>query len=170
MARKTKEVTITTEGRDRGKVFIITEMPASRAEKWAARALLAITRSGVPMPEELRGAGMAAIAIVGLRAILSLSFDDAEPLLDEMMTCVQIKMPALTRPIIDDGTEGEDIEEPETRLLLRSEVLELHTGFSLAAMTSRLVAAAREEISEAIQTSPSPSEPPSPPVSQPSPS
>ena len=167
--RKTKEVTITTDGRDKGKTFVITEMPASRAEKWAARALLAITRSGVPMPEELRGAGMAAIAIVGLRAILSLSFDDAEPLLDEMMKCVQIKMPAITRPIIDDGTDGEDIEEPETRLLLRSETLELHTGFSLAAMVSRLATAAREEISEATQTSPSPSAPSSPPASQPLP-
>jgi hypothetical protein len=169
MARKTKEVTITTEGRDRGKTFIITEMPASRAEKWAARALLAITRSGVPMPEELRGAGMAAIAIVGIRAILSLSFEDAEPLLDEMMTCVQIKMPAITRPIIEDGTEGEDIEEPETRLLLRSETLELHTGFSVAALASRLAAATQEEIFEATQMSPNPSEPSSPPGTQPLP-
>lgn len=152
--RKTKEVTITTEGRDKGKTFVITEMPASRAEKWATRAFLALGRAGIEVPEELQGAGMAAIAIVGIRALARLSFADAEPLLDDMMACVQIKMPAITRALIDDGSESEDIEEATTRLLLRSEVFELHTGFSVAAVIQAQAAAAMQEISEAIQTSP----------------
>ena len=98
------------------------------------------------MPEELRGAGVAAIFVVGIRALLSLSFADAEPLLDEMMTCVQIKMPAITRPLVIDGTENEDIEETETILLLRSEVLELHTGFSIIEMSKQWIELAREQI------------------------
>lgn len=152
--RKIKEVTITADGRDRGKTFIITEMPASRAEKWAARAFFAMGRAGIEVPEALQGAGMAAIAVVGIQALARLSFVDAEPLLDEMMACVQIKMPAITRPLIDDGTEAEDIEEASTRLLLRSEVFEIHTGFSIAAVVREQAAAAQLEISENIPTSP----------------
>ena len=35
MARKTANVTISAAGRDQGKVFVLREMPASQAERWA---------------------------------------------------------------------------------------------------------------------------------------
>ena len=46
MARKTKTLVIES-GRDQGKSFLITEMPVTRADKWANTALLAMLRGGV---------------------------------------------------------------------------------------------------------------------------
>lgn len=129
--RHTVNVTISTEGRDKGKTFVLTEMPAIKAEKWAMRALLALARSGVDLGN-VSGMGMQGLAIMGLHALAGLAWEDAEPLFDEMMSCVQIKEPATTRELFD-----EDIEELSTRLLLRQKILELHVGFSLAGNGSK---------------------------------
>lgn len=134
--RKEKKITIEDEGRDKGKVFVITEMPASKAEKWAAKALLALSRNGVELPEDVQSAGMAGIAVLGLQALVKLSFEEIEPLMDEMFACVQIKpgpnefkRPLLQAEDITDGSE-EDVQEITTRLRLRKEVFDLHVGFS----------------------------------------
>ena len=69
----------------------------------------------------------------------------AEPLMDEMFRCIQIqpdpRKPEVVRPLIDNGTEGDDIEEVATRLRLRSEVINLHTGFSMSDALSKLTSA-----------------------------
>lgn len=165
MARKEKPVTIESEGRDKGKVFLITEMSPRDGERWATRALLAFGRAGYSeMPdgyqEDLERSGMAGIAAIGLRALTSIRFEDAEPLLDEMMQCVTVipdvtKIDQITRrPITRALIEG-DVEEISTMLFLRSEVLELHTGFSPAAFLSRMGAAAKERLnSKSTPTSP----------------
>ena len=131
MGRKTKNVTIDAEGRDKGKTYLLTEMPASQAERWAFRAFQALARAGVDIPENVSGAGMAGLAVVGLRALGSMSYLEAADLMDEMFSCVKIvrdKSHAdLASPLIE-----EDIEEVATRLFLRGEVFELHTGFSFA--------------------------------------
>jgi hypothetical protein len=123
-----KEIDVTIFDRDMDKTFHITEMPATRAEKWAMRALLAVARSGVELPDDFAGMGMQGIAIIGIRAITKIAFEDAEPLLDEMMECVRIKPdprnPAITRALM----EG-DIEEIATLIQLRQEVINLHVGF-----------------------------------------
>jgi hypothetical protein len=142
MARKTRTLTLdAAQGRDAGKTFTITEMPAFQAEKWAIRALLALTRAGIEVPDDVMSMGMGAIAEIGVRAFGGLSFDEAEPLLDEMMQCVHIvpdpKVAAITRPV-----DTEDVEEVKTYLLLRNEVVALHTGFSVAAKFSNFPAAA----------------------------
>ena len=130
--RKTSTVVIDEEGRDRGKRFVITEMSAAQAEAWAIRALLAMAAGGIELPDGYEQTGMAGLAEVGLRAITKLKWADAEPLLAEMMDCVQIapdpRHPGTVRPLID-----EDIEEIATRLKLRTEVFKLHTGFLKAA-------------------------------------
>ena len=171
MARKTKLVPITTENRDKGKTFLLTEMSPIKAEKWATRALIAIARSGTAeMPpgfkEELADAGFAGIAALGARALTTIAFDEAEPLLDEMMQCVaivpdtarvdQMTMLPVVRPMIES-----DIEEVSTILLLRSEVIELHMGFSPAAFLSTIGAAAKAGLlrSPDTQTSPPQLEP-----------
>lgn len=132
MPRKTKTVTITDDNRDHGKTFLITEMPATQAERWAAKALLALTTSGAELPDDVEGAGMAGLATMGLQALSTLRYADVEPLMDEMFTCVQI-CPDLSnrnvvRPIVED-----DIEEVITRLKLRKEILGLHVDFFIAA-------------------------------------
>lgn len=136
MPRKEKYITITTEGRDNGKVFFIKEKPAVQGEKWALRTLLALTRSGVDVPEDVLRSGWAGIAIVGIKALLKLHWDaEVEELLDEMFECVKIcrnkRSPTEVFEILED-----DIEEISTRLLLRLEVLELHAGFSTAGSVS----------------------------------
>ena len=132
--RRTKTVTITAQNRDHGKNFLLTEMPAARAEKWAARAFLALAKSGVELPDSTTTNGMAGFATVGFEAIGKLDWADAEPLLDEMMTCVQIvPSPNIVRALVPGA---DDIEEVSTLFTLRKELLELHLGFSLAASPS----------------------------------
>lgn len=140
MARKQSTVTITADGRDKGKVFVLTEMSASAAEEWAGRALFAMLNAGVDIPDNLAGAGLAGVASLGINALTRVSFDAAKPLLDEMFSCVQIQpSPNVTRRLIED-----DIEEVATRLQLRKAVLDLHLSFFTdgAGSTSASAAAA----------------------------
>lgn len=151
--RKTKVVDITDEGRDKGKRFFITEMPAMQAEKWAARAFLALAHSGTELPEGAEGAGLAGIAVIGLRALSNANFGNMEPLMDEMLQCVQI-VPDPNQPNFMRGLIGQDdIEELATLARLRMEVFELHTGFSLRDALSRSQAARNTMTSSVMQTS-----------------
>jgi hypothetical protein len=134
MARKTKTIVIETPGRDFQKMFVLTEMAPTKAEKWAFRAFLALAKSGVEIPDDIANSGLAGIAKVGLQAFSGLSFEDAEPLMDEMFAMVAI-IPDPARPEIKRGYGGvgalieDDIEEVSTRLLLRKELFALHTNF-----------------------------------------
>ncbi len=165
MARRTKIVTIDAEGRDRGKNFLVSEMAPRKAEKWAARLLFAVARSqGADDRDamEVAAGGMAGVAAVGIQSVTRLDFEDAEPLLDEMMECVAF-IPDVSR--LDQATGRpyvralmeDDIEEIATLLALRSEVIEIHTGFSLAAFLSKLGEAAKAKAKSSspdIETSP----------------
>jgi hypothetical protein len=133
VARKTEIINVTSDGRDKGKQFIITEMPALRAERWAFRALLALAHSGVQLPEGAADGGMAVLASAGLQALNSLDFEEARPLLDEMWSCVQIvpdpKNPNIIRPLVIREADGDDIEELTTIFQLRERIFRLHTDF-----------------------------------------
>lgn len=167
MARKSASVTITAEGRDKGKTFLLTEMPARQAEQWATRALFAMGQSGIDIPDDIAQAGMAGIAAAGIRALTGIQFADAAPLMDEMMECVQFvpdpRQPLVRRAITEAGPDGEgaDIEEVATRLHLRSEVVALHVGFSLSDALSRLGAMAKSRLAglSSTPTQPGPLEP-----------
>lgn len=135
--RKTLRYTIPGERseelgqRDNGKTFVITEMSADAAERWALRALFAMQKAGVDVPKDAASAGVAAIAAIGLEAITSIPWNEAEPLLAEMMACVQYehREGVPLQPIMQG--EVSQIEDVRTRLLLRVKVFELHTGFSM---------------------------------------
>lgn len=129
--RKTKEVTIEIEGRDKGKTFIITEMPALEVERWAARALQGLTASGVDLPENVTAGGGAALAAYGVQALSRIEFSTLDALLAEMLACVQVREPAIVRRLT-----GDDIEEVSTLLLLRREWFGMHFGFFVAAAQS----------------------------------
>lgn len=163
--RKWKVVAIDGEGRDKGKAFLIVEKSAYDAEKWAARALFALSRVGVEVPDDAIRAGALGVLAIGLEAFKALPFEEAEPLLDEMMTCIsfvpdaskidpETKRP-IPRPLMrgDDVNDG-DISEVGTLVKLRGEVLELHLGFSIAAVLSNLAAAAATSFRPATPTSP----------------
>ncbi len=122
--RKVIDYTVTDEGRDLGKVFQLTEMPAAQAERWALRAFQALARAGVDIGDVM-GGSMETLARAGFQAFAFLPFHEADPLLSEMFACVKAKPNAnAVRDLVDD-----DIEEIGTRMKLRAEVLKLHTGF-----------------------------------------
>jgi hypothetical protein len=135
MARQTIEYSIQVPGRDFGKTFILTEAPATQSELWAMRAFLAITNSGGEIPDNVLALGPPGLLVAGIRAFAKVRYEDAEPLLAEMFSCVTARRmsPTVTRGIIED-----DIEEPQTRLLLRLEIISLHVGFSIADAISTL--------------------------------
>lgn len=163
MARKIKEITIPGErsedqgSRDNGKTFLLTEMPADQAERWANRLCLAMTRAGLEIPDGWTDWG-AIIAYGAMRGLGKIEWADAEPLLAEMFSCIQIVEPAITRVPTPD-----DIEEMSTRYMLRTEVVELHSGFSVAAILSQVAAVITEQRNSLnTQTSASQLEPSSP--------
>ena len=80
----------------------------------------------------------AGILALGLKAFAGVAYADAEPLLDEMLTCVQIAEEKITRAMLDS-----DVEDVATLLALRSEVIEVHVGFSVAASLSKWISEAR---------------------------
>jgi len=135
--RKTREVTVVSEGRDQGKTFFLTEMAAEQQESWAFRAFGAMTRSGVDIPPEIIASGMAGLTMVGLKALFSAPWIEVHPLLTEMMDCVQWQSPELRAEGGDPLRRkllpaSDDIEEASTRIFLRDKVFELCTGFSIA--------------------------------------
>jgi hypothetical protein len=140
MARQELKVKITAAGRDKGKVFIIREMSSAALEDWAARILLAMTQTGAKLADDIAQRGVAGIASMGIGAVMGgLSIDVARPLLKDMMDCVFImpdpSNPSLVRPLVDTGN-GDDIEELGTRLKLRGDWYQLHTGFSMPVVLS----------------------------------
>jgi hypothetical protein len=142
--RKEATVIIEADGRDKGKIFRLREMPAQQAEAWGGRLLMTLANHGVDVPPNFFDMTMAGIAVMGVYALTRVPWDEAKPLLDEMMRCVKIQPgpnPAVVRDIVERGDDGDDIEEVATRLQLKDEVLRLHLGFSLADGISKLTAA-----------------------------
>lgn len=132
MARKVVTFTVKSKGRDLGKSFVLTEMSAAQAEKWAARAMLAMMRGGVQIPDNIVEMGFAGLAVVGLKSMENMPWELAEPLMDEMWGCVayipDAGKPEVVRKVIDD-----DIEEVKTRFDIRREILKLHIDFFTSA-------------------------------------
>jgi hypothetical protein len=148
MARHTKTITIDTQGRDEGKTYIITEMPVRQSEWWGMRFLTALSTSGVEMPDELVGGGMAGVAALGIRFVLgTVGRPEMKELHDEMFASCLTFLPDPTRPqeaafmrgyggkvpMVDD-----DIEEQQTLRRLRQEILILHLDFFPHAVRSIL--------------------------------
>jgi len=140
MARKTLNFTVTDEGRDKNKSFLLTEWPASRAEAWAIRAVLALGAANVTVPDGVLNMGMAALTEIGLTKLFALPYKEAGPLLDELMECIQV-MPDARRPQVKRPLVESDIEEVKTRLALKWEVLKLHVDFFTAGGLSELTKA-----------------------------
>lgn len=134
MARRIATFTAST-GRDAGKVFRITEMPADQAERWAVKAFLAAAKGGVTLPEAAAESGFAGIAQMGFSMLANMPTELAFELLDEMMACVQYQ-PNPAKPEVVRGLIADDIEEVMTRLQLRKAVFDLHVDFSPAAAPS----------------------------------
>ncbi len=137
MPRKILTHTIQSEGRDKGKVFVITEMPATQGELWAARAFFALAKADIEVPEDISTAGMAGIVALGIKAFGKMTFEDAVPLMEEMFRCIQF-MPDPSNPEVVRGLIEDDIQEIRTRYELRKETIKLHINFSMPAAVQTL--------------------------------
>ncbi len=143
--RKTLTVIIDDpKSRDHNKSFRITEMSSDTAERWAFRALLALANAGARMPEGALDAGMAGIhatfpglLIQGIQSLAGLRYEDAAPLLDEMLGCVDIRAPGTDTYFPLRGSGMTQVEEVSTLLKLRYETFQLHLNFSLADALSK---------------------------------
>ena len=126
--RKTLTYTVADEGRDNGKVFLLTEMSAAEAEDWALQAFFALMNAGIEIPDDIANMGFAGIAAIGLKALGKVPFFMAEPLLKKIMECVKVipdpSQQNVIRPLIDS-----DIEEAITLIKLKKAVFDLHTSF-----------------------------------------
>lgn len=152
--RKTKIVVIDAEGRDQGKRFLLTEMPADQAERWAIRATMALSHTEVTemIPPQMLSAGWAALAYGALKAFHQIAWEELRPLLEEMMGCVRaLPDPAndlIVRPLVEN-----DIEEVRTRFQIRAELFTLHSGFSFADVQSRWMSASTAARTRTTSTS-----------------
>lgn len=134
MARRQEQYTI-EGGRDDGKTFLLTEMPADQAEQFAWKAACAAYNGGMGIPYDLLKSGWAGLAHIGPGLLTAIPYDVLKPLLDEMLKCVQI-VPEPSKPSITRPFDYADIEEATTLLSLRAEVFKLHVNFSEAAENS----------------------------------
>lgn len=136
MGRRSKLVTL-TDGRDKGKQFRVHEMFADAGERWAFRALLAISRSGVNVPPGLFENGWAGLAammpylfVIGFQGLSGAKWEELDPLLTEMMECVKFQPPGgYPEQPLGSGLALQ-VEEVKSLLVLRRSVLELHVDFS----------------------------------------
>lgn len=136
MSRKSITFTIEAEGRDKDKVFVITEMSAWKGFDWASRVFFAIMNAGVTIPESLAQSGIAGIAHITGADFGQLVFSTlakvphytAKPILDELMECVRIQPNADEPRIVREMVEN-DIEEILTILTLQKEAFKLHFDF-----------------------------------------
>lgn len=141
MARKEVTVTIVDEGRDQGKIFRLTEKSAIDIDKWANRAIHSIVRAGGVLPDEIQKMGIIGILAVGMHRLMHIPWSELEPLLDELLTCVQI-VPTPSQPNVVRKLFPNDIEEVQTLRTLREQVFILHTSFILPVDASKSPGAA----------------------------
>ncbi|MCW4590424.1 hypothetical protein NO263_07515 [Gluconacetobacter entanii] len=128
MARKSIEYTVTSDGEDNGKVFVITRMSAFEADKWGRHVLQAAIRSGAAIPDTMVANGIAGLAGAGISIFGAIDPDTTDRLLSRLMECVQIRRdPA--HPEVVQKLLPVDIEEIETVATLQKEAFMLHVGF-----------------------------------------
>lgn len=144
MARKTKTVVIES-GRDNGKSFLVTEMPVTKADKWANTALLAMMRGGVDVggvnfdlisntimtsdaPKIDVSGGMLELARISIAGLGNVTEAVGQSLLDQLIEdCVQVvPTGGAARPMLSIDDEIEDLK---TLWTLRKEAFILHIDF-----------------------------------------
>ncbi|WP_272678484.1 hypothetical protein [Providencia sp. PROV137] len=125
MALKSKTITI-EKGRDEGMTYLITEMPISKADNWAMRALFAIANGGVDLESVNPNMGMLGMANVAIKALAGIDPKVGIPLLDELLECVQV-VPSggNARSLLLDS----DVKDLTTMFTLRKEALAIHLDF-----------------------------------------
>lgn len=154
MALKTQRVIIES-GRDAGKVFLITEMPLTQADRWANRVLCASASGGIGLQNvdfakimdvvskeskddavesgreiDVVG-GILEMATLSISALGNIPADTAQELLEELIDKCVTAVPTggLPREMLDIDDEIEDLK---TLWELRRAAFSLHIDFLTA--------------------------------------
>jgi hypothetical protein len=136
LMRRTATITIETEGRDKGAVFTITEMPAVQATDWFLRAMQLLIRSGADVPPNIMLHGPAAFVTMGIGTVLGglgkAPWPEFKALMDELMGCLVSYQPVgAVQPVTNPALILTQIEEVATLLYIREEVVSMHLNFSI---------------------------------------
>lgn len=144
MALESKEITIQSGG-DKGKTFVVEQMPLMRGDKWSNRVKLALLRGGVDVKalgfEKGKFTGLidiAGVLNVALKALGGLDDDEAQLLLDEVTKGAKLKLPdGGFRPVIfpTDEKNSPDITDIDTLWTIRIESIKVNTNFLMAGTT-----------------------------------
>lgn len=145
MGRNSKIVTVprfeNTKNRDLGKVFLVTEWPAARADRWMQRVTFAFNKGAGELPMSLKGVGWEGLAIIGINTFLrgNVSSEEMMPLFDELLDCVKLIRDPKHPDVVTDLVSDDDVQEVATRWWLRNEVVSVHVNFSPLDAISRLI-------------------------------
>lgn len=136
MIRNTVRYIEDGEGRDKGKLFIISEMSSSQGERLTRRVLSSMLESGVYIPQgvPLTSSLFAQIAISNIGKI---RWDNIELIASELWGCVQY-IPTPSKPDIIRLPYEDDIEEIITIHKLRWEAAKLNFGHFFTELLSLL--------------------------------
>jgi hypothetical protein len=134
MARRQEKVVIEREGRDKGKVFWITEMAATEAEYWAGRLLTMFAAGNTNVPPGFFQMGFEGCAAwIAVHGIGGIDWTTCKPLMDEMMACVSYQPDPARANVVRKLMINDDIEELSTLMALREAWFDTHLGFSVRA-------------------------------------
>lgn len=131
MARKEIPFIVETEGRDKGKEFLITEMSAWDADTLAQDIFRAMGDSNYTgIPPDVIAMGCAGLATVGLSVISASSPDVAQTLRDRLMSTVDIIITTKEGGRQQRKVNGAlDFEEVSTIRTLLDKVFEINFDF-----------------------------------------
>lgn len=165
--RRSTTVAISADGRDKGGVFVLTELPAYQATEWFLRAMQLLARSGTDVPPHIMAMGAAGFVTMGIGAVLTglgkAPWSEVKPLLDELLLAVvSYQPPGAVQPQTAWPVIRTQIEEPATYIQIYEEVVSLHLNFSLRERLStyrqlavKMISALSQNIETSTASSPS---------------
>lgn len=111
--------------------FRIQPFSATRGEAWILRAFLLLARAGNKFPDnlDLPSMGKFIMSPQGIAALGCTPYEEAEPLLDELLgCCTRLLNNNSTQPVTRSTVDGY-IKSPLTLLKLRMEALKVNFSF-----------------------------------------
>lgn len=136
MARKTLNYTVDADGRDFGKVFVITEMSAWDADTMAQDIFRAMGDSKfTEIPEDVIRMGCAGLATIGLSVLCAASPEVSSTMRDRLLSTVEIAIEHEGKQQVRK-VKSIDFEEVPTIRTLMDKVFHLNFGFLALAAES----------------------------------
>lgn len=120
-----KEIEITIDGgRDAGKTFKITEMPAFQADKWATKALCLVGKTGCSIIDLFNKMESGEV----LDILGRIGYEGVEPLFEELLNCCSFKKDGVYVPMKASMIDSV-VEDWTTIFRLRREAYKLIMSF-----------------------------------------